>query len=497
MNKDGKKTNTNNNHIPNSSNICDIIGNNNLITQNIINKTDHKNHFLQTKNKETNQNNIELTEIKNQNLKTQNPNNDYVGNTIIENFSPPYFINGLNNNKLSSITVREDYDNFVLLQKKYLEEKEQNQEIEEEKRLQAFKEESSKKLSKNLVGFAEKKIIKILQLLDFMICFFVLSDVSLSIYTNTRFTSDEEDLNNRILKERFYTDNQIEDLRICIMIIVFAMEVLLMIKYYLKLKILRSNLFASYKDSIFSTGLYKIMFLEMILLAVFTPPSINGYFSGKMLFGFFTYSSDSFILLIKMIKLYYLMIIYSHISVWTSDRAREIAKDNKSSIGANFAFKAMLKCTPFLSIGILLFFSLITFSFMLRIFEYGFSQDASNKFIAGGKAIENAAFKSYADIFWVVIITMMTVGYGDLFPKTHMGRVIAFLSSIMGMIILSLLIVTLSNIVELASNEKKAYNEIKKVDDISNLNLYSKNLIKSIFKLKLIKQDKNLNRKEK
>lgn len=506
MNKDGKGNNNNNKENPNISKINNNIQTNNIISQNNITKTENKFQGIPTTNLKTNPKNIiELTQLKTNNNNNYNNNikktknlNKNLSTNIQENFSPGYnLVDDSNQKQLSCKTTREDSDNLAFLQKKYLEEKEQNLKIEAEKRVLAFQEEANKKITKKLIEFTETNIRRRLRILDFMICFFVLSDISLSVYTNMRFTSDEYDLNNRILKERFYTDSQIEDLRLCILGVIFIMEVLILIKYYLRLKILRSNLFASDKDSIFSTGLYKKMLLEMLVLMVFTPPSVNGYFSGNMLFGYYTYSSDSFILLLKMTKLYYLLIIYSHLSPWTSERAKEIAKENKASIGANFALKATLKRTPMLSICILLSVSLILLSFMLRIFEYGFSQDANDKIIASAKAIENAAFDSYTDVFWVVIITMMTVGYGDLFPKTHMGRMIAFLSSIIGMIIQSLLIVRLSDLVELTGDEKKAFNEIKRVDDVTNLQLYSKNLIKSIFKLMQIKYDKKLSRKEK
>lgn len=42
------------------------------------------------------------------------------------------------------------------------------------------------------------------------------------------------------------------------------------------------------------------------------------------------------------------------------------------------------------------------------------------------------------------MITMGTVGYGDYSPKTYLGRSLLFLASITGIIVASLLILTLS-----------------------------------------------------
>lgn len=52
---------------------------------------------------------------------------------------------------------------------------------------------------------------------------------------------------------------------------------------------------------------------------------------------------------------------------------------------------------------------------------------------------------NYSNCFWAIIITMGTVGYGDYFPRTYPGRAIIFLASISGVIMTSLLIITLSD----------------------------------------------------
>lgn len=483
MLKDGNR-NIYNEMTPNSQEKCQNKDNNinNNIDESPI-KDSKKSWYNENKAHDNQNQNIELQEFVSPVKVFQNPNDLKDGPTNHPNYS--------------NRTIREDYDDLGLLKQKFIEEKEMNLKLEIDKRAEEYKIEENKKLTKKLIYFTENKLNKYLKIIDFIICFFILSDVILSVYTNMRFTSDEMDLNDRLVKERFYTDQHIENLRICIMVIVLIIEIMIVIKYQFKLKLMRSTLHASSRDTIFSTGLYKTMLIEMFVLIVFTPPELNGYFQGNMLFGYYTYSSDSFILLIKIFKLYYLAVIYSHISIWTSERAKEIAKENKATIGPNFAFKATLKKTPFFSIFILLALNLVLFSFMLRIFEYGFSQDAEDKIIANAKAIKNAQFSSYIDVIWVVLITMTTVGYGDIFPKTHMGRVVAFICSLAGMIIQSLLIVRLSGFIELTTDEKKAFNEIKHLDNQKNLELYSSNLIKSIFKLMQIKLSRKLEKKTK
>lgn len=55
------------------------------------------------------------------------------------------------------------------------------------------------------------------------------------------------------------------------------------------------------------------------------------------------------------------------------------------------------------------------------------------------------------------MITMGTVGYGDYSPKTYLGRSLLFLASITGIIVASLLILTLSTYLSMELSENKAH----------------------------------------
>jgi len=57
---------------------------------------------------------------------------------------------------------------------------------------------------------------------------------------------------------------------------------------------------------------------------------------------------------------------------------------------------------------------------------------------------------------------MTTVGYGDIYPKTFFGRFFGVMSFIVGNVLISLIVVTLSNLTTFNSAENKAYNTLKK-----------------------------------
>lgn len=49
-------------------------------------------------------------------------------------------------------------------------------------------------------------------------------------------------------------------------------------------------------------------------------------------------------------------------------------------------------------------------------------------------------FASYFNVLWLVIITVFTVGYGDLTPQSDLGRTIAIVAALCGLILSATLI---------------------------------------------------------
>lgn len=56
------------------------------------------------------------------------------------------------------------------------------------------------------------------------------------------------------------------------------------------------------------------------------------------------------------------------------------------------------------------------------------------------RADPNASIQSFADAFWYSVVTLSTVGYGDLYPVTVMGRILGFLFVLMSVGLLSCVI---------------------------------------------------------
>lgn len=56
------------------------------------------------------------------------------------------------------------------------------------------------------------------------------------------------------------------------------------------------------------------------------------------------------------------------------------------------------------------------------------------------------AFRSYGDALWWSVVTVATVGYGDIVPRTDLGRLLASFSILSGVVLISLFTATISSV---------------------------------------------------
>lgn len=77
--------------------------------------------------------------------------------------------------------------------------------------------------------------------------------------------------------------------------------------------------------------------------------------------------------------------------------------------------------------------SSVLFGLVLRIYERAYP-DSAYEFIWNG--------------FWTFVVTTTTIGYGEIYPKSHLGRFIAMISCILGMCMISLLVISFANFIE-------------------------------------------------
>jgi voltage-gated potassium channel Kch len=88
--------------------------------------------------------------------------------------------------------------------------------------------------------------------------------------------------------------------------------------------------------------------------------------------------------------------------------------------------------------------STLVLAFILRVFELPYEQNAE---------ISSVLLRDFGSAIWLSVITMTTVGYGDICPKTTGGRFTAMFIAIWGSFVISLLIMVTADIFEFHPKE--------------------------------------------
>jgi hypothetical protein len=110
--------------------------------------------------------------------------------------------------------------------------------------------------------------------------------------------------------------------------------------------------------------------------------------------------------------------------------AKKLCRSYGFSANVRFTFKSLLKTNPTYTVCVTLFFSVLVIAYCLRVFEIQYYT-----------AIEQLDFNNYFSAIWCVVITMTTVGYGDVYPVTAYGRCVNIISALWGTFIISLFII--------------------------------------------------------
>ena len=72
----------------------------------------------------------------------------------------------------------------------------------------------------------------------------------------------------------------------------------------------------------------------------------------------------------------------------------------------------------------------------------------------------DTVFDFYFNSIWLTVITLTTIGYGDISPLTPPGKVVVMILAFWGAVLLSLLVVVMVNVFELNEDETIAKQQV-------------------------------------
>lgn len=123
-----------------------------------------------------------------------------------------------------------------------------------------------------------------------------------------------------------------------------------------------------------------------------------------------------------------------------------------------FAIKCLLRIYP--AKIILLNFALWTllYAYLLRLFELPVLKHIPASY---------ETLDQYFNAVYVTVITITTVGYGDITPISYFGRATMMMAALHGALMISLVVLTVSNFLELSDNELLVFRKIQSTQSAS------------------------------
>jgi len=113
-------------------------------------------------------------------------------------------------------------------------------------------------------------------------------------------------------------------LRSISIVIVAFLDIFMVLRYrtYKKLKMRQVGLQVDL--SIFDSGLFPWLIAELLVCSVCIPPGIDYEWVGYMLGGQYKYSIDDVVTVATFLKMYLLVRIYVHYSLWTNSKTKAL-----------------------------------------------------------------------------------------------------------------------------------------------------------------------------
>lgn len=195
----------------------------------------------------------------------------------------------------------------------------------------------------------------------------------------------------------------------------------------------------------------KKILAEAFLCFILLPPYITYKKSFTQLGVVQILSIEDILLIFILIRVFHLYKLYYEFSSFNSLRPRFYCNIFRIDDQFTFILRCFFKDLPYTSVIFTFTLSITLFGYLLHIYE---------------QSVESSAFVELWNGFWIISYTESTVGYGDIVPKTHLGRFLCIISSFFGVFMYSYTVSVFRNTAQLNPSQAKLYLVLRHKDGV-------------------------------
>lgn len=226
------------------------------------------------------------------------------------------------------------------------------------------------------------------------------------------------------------------------------------------------------------------MLQEILIAAIHCPIGVYTYVrfeALEIISAPVVYDLDSFLSLGMILRVYFLVPIAAEILGLQSATAKVVSAFNGIEFDTSLVFRAMFNHRPLATVMSFFSVTVLIESYAMYVAERPvcYTSTAFANGWCGLSSFGKNDFSTYSVSVWNVLVTSITIGYGDVFALTQLGRTIAIITGMVGCITTALLIAGVSHAVSLTKEEDRAYNAFLRLQFRSNLRINAKNVIKA------------------
>ena len=162
------------------------------------------------------------------------------------------------------------------------------------------------------------------------------------------------------------------------------------------------------------------------------------------------YLLSEFMLVFMFNRIYFLIRSMLNYGQFMNPYAKKLCKSYGFDNSISFTIKSNLQLHPEKTAANIFVITVFLFAYIIRVFEMP-------RFRLG----DDDVFDSYFNSVWFTVITITTIGYGDISPLTQPGKLTTIILAFWGALLMALLVLVLSTIFEPNEDEKIAIHHIK------------------------------------